>query len=206
MLTWPRAPVRRRRSALRRILLVGGGDLPGYLWATADAFPSDAFGEGPYVIYAEKDVARVLLYDDAAPRERRAAVHARARPGLRWTRAPPRPSRRPWRTRGGVDELPVAFDRGQVRAAPEVKEKSRVVAPSSRRGGGVSGVHFRREQFSVPPPPAASARARHPDSRVRSVSGWESPTPVIFAKRPINILGLRKVLAFQEEPRIPSRT
>jgi len=108
-------------------LLVGGGD-PSWLSVgdRVDAFPSDAFGEGMYVIHAEQDVARLLLYDDAAPRDAlEAAVHARARlgasvdPGAAEAFAAA-VAEAGWR----VDELPVAFDRGRLlREAPEVKEE-----------------------------------------------------------------------------------
>ena len=108
-------------------LLVGGGD-PSWLSVgdRVDAFPSTAFGEGMYVIHAEQDVARLLLYDDAAPRDAlEAAVHAKGAlgasvdPGAAEAFAAA-VADAGWR----VDELPVAFDRGRLlRAAPEVKEE-----------------------------------------------------------------------------------
>ena len=79
----------------------------------------------PYVLHTKRDVARLLLYDDAAPRDAlEAAVHARARSGLPWTRAPPRPSRRPWRTRaGGWTSCPSrSTGAGRARRRREVKD------------------------------------------------------------------------------------
>ena len=109
-------------------MLVGGGD-PTWLSVgdRVDAFPSDAFGGAlPYVLHAERDVARLLLYDDAAPRDAlEAAVHARARLGAAVDEGAAEAfaaavADAGWR----VDELPVAFDRGRLlRAAPEVKEE-----------------------------------------------------------------------------------
>ena len=91
-----------------------------------DAFPATAFGEGMYVIHAEQDVARVLLYDDAAPRDAlEAAVHAKGALGATVDKGAAEAfaaavADAGWR----VDELPVAFDRGRLlREAPEVKEE-----------------------------------------------------------------------------------
>ncbi len=109
-------------------LFVGGGD-PSWLSVgdRVDAFPATAFAcEAKYVLHAERDVARLLLYDDAAPRDAlEAAVHARARLGATVDEGAAEAfaaavADAGWR----VDELPVAFDRGRLlRAAPEVKEE-----------------------------------------------------------------------------------
>ena len=109
-------------------LLVGGGD-PSWLSVgdRVDAFPSDAFAcEAKYVLHAERDVARLLLYDDAAPRDAlEAAVHAKGALGVAVDEGAAEAfaaavADAGWR----VDELPVAFDRGRLlRAAPEAKEE-----------------------------------------------------------------------------------
>lgn len=105
-------------------LLAGNSD-PQWLSVgdRVDAFPAKVFaGDAPYIVSAEKDLVRVLLYDDATPGDAlRAAVHAAAaRPGVSvepgaaeaFAKAVAEAG---WR----VDELPVAFDRGRLlRAAP----------------------------------------------------------------------------------------
>ena len=107
---------------------MGGGD-PSWLSVgdRVDAFPSDAFAcEDKYVLHAERDAARLLLYDEAAPRDAlEAAVHAKGAlgasvdPGAAEAFAAA-VADAGWR----VDELPVAFDRGRLlRKAPEVKEE-----------------------------------------------------------------------------------
>ena len=99
-------------------LFVGGGD-PSWLSVgdRVDAFPPNVFGGAkPYVLHAEQDVARLLLYDDAAPRDASRRRCTRARLGATVDEGAAAAfaaavADAGWR----VDEPPVAFDRGRPR-------------------------------------------------------------------------------------------